>query len=81
VAILHDARLEDRHSIDEQLGIRLTYHPGKHEIRVEASLHPDLLAEPNGPKFGQTVSGRGGICTVSPNSIVLSETLPLPPTI
>lgn len=60
VAILHDAKPEDRHNVYDQLGIRMTYHPGKHEIRVEATLHPDLLIAPNGPKFGQTVGDRGG---------------------
>ena len=60
VAILHDARPEDRHSIYDQLGIRLTYHPGKHEIRVEATLHPDLLIAPHDSQFGQTVRDRGG---------------------
>ena len=60
IAILHDARPEDRHSIYSQLGIRMTYHPGKHEIRVEATLHPDLLVAPHDSKFGVTVRDRGG---------------------
>ncbi|HZB29300.1 MAG TPA: IS110 family transposase [Streptosporangiaceae bacterium] len=60
IAILHDARPEDRHSIYSQLGIRMTYHPGKHEIRAEATLHPDLLVAPHDSKFGVTVRDRGG---------------------
>jgi hypothetical protein len=38
-----------------QLGIRMTYHPGEHEIRVEATLHPDLLAVPNGPELAAQI--------------------------
>lgn len=76
VAILHHAQPEDRHSIYDKLGIRLTYHPEKHEIRVEATLHPDLLVAPHDSQFGQTVRDRGRIETVCPNPIEVADVLP-----
>ncbi|WP_285498543.1 hypothetical protein, partial [Actinomadura sp. NBRC 104425] len=47
VSALNAATPEERREVYRRLGIRLTYHPGKHEIRVEANLDPDRIAAPH----------------------------------
>jgi site-specific DNA recombinase len=60
VEILRDAKPEDRQNVYRQLGIRLTYHPAKQEIRVEVTLHPDQLSTDKDHYPGVTVGVRGG---------------------
>jgi hypothetical protein len=63
VEILHDADSADRQEVYRQLGLRLTYDPGKQEIRVEVNLHPDQLSAIHDRYHGVTVRVRGGIAT------------------
>jgi site-specific DNA recombinase len=59
VNILADAKPEDRQNVYGRLGMRLTYHPDKQEIRAEANLNPDRIVTPKSCS-GVTVGVRGG---------------------
>ena len=60
VSALGTAAPEERQEVYRRLGIRLTYHPGKHEIRVEANLDPDRITASHDHYHGVTVRVRGG---------------------
>ncbi|MFA1546691.1 recombinase family protein [Actinomadura chokoriensis] len=59
VNILADAKPEDRQNVYRGLGMRLTYHPDKQEIRVEVNLDPDRIVTPE-RYLGVTSGVRGG---------------------
>ncbi|MGH8878136.1 MAG: hypothetical protein ACRD0P_12460 [Stackebrandtia sp.] len=59
VHVLADATAEMRQAVYQTLGVRLGYHPGKHEVRVEANLDPDSIVSFHDPRFGRTVRVRG----------------------
>ncbi|MCW2938706.1 MAG: recombinase family protein [Actinomycetia bacterium] len=75
VEILHDADSADRQEVYRQLGLRLTYDPGKQEIRVEVNLHPDQLVTVRDRYYGVTVRVRGGNEPVSPKPITFGDVL------
>jgi site-specific DNA recombinase len=60
VDVLRDAKPEDRQTLYGRLGIRLNYHPGKQEIRVEANLFPDQLNPHHDLHDGRAGCDRGG---------------------
>jgi site-specific DNA recombinase len=61
VRILAKAKPETRQHVYQQLGVKLTYHPDKQEIRVEANLDPDHIRLATDDRYrGVTVRVRGG---------------------
>ncbi|GAA2447418.1 hypothetical protein GCM10010191_75840 [Actinomadura vinacea] len=77
VRILAKAEPETRQDVYQQLGVRLTYHPDKQEIRAEVNLDPDRIRQTTTDRhFGVTVSVRGATGAVSPKTIPLSAALP-----
>jgi DNA invertase Pin-like site-specific DNA recombinase len=62
-AALRDATPEEKTPVYRALGIRGTYHPGKQQVRIEASLDPHLEgnnASPRRGSRGEMVRVRGG---------------------
>jgi site-specific DNA recombinase len=52
MAVLRDADPADRAEVYRQLGLKLTYHPEEHKVRVQA--------QPDADEYGEMVRVRGG---------------------
>ncbi|MYZ38562.1 MULTISPECIES: hypothetical protein [unclassified Streptomyces] len=39
---IHGATPQEKATVYRSLGVQGTYHPGKHQVRTEANLYPDL---------------------------------------
>jgi hypothetical protein len=67
---LADADPTDRAEVYRQLGLRLTYHPEQHKVRVQA--------QPAADSYGDKVCVRGSTQTDAQRSASLSTTIALP---
>ncbi|MGI5165677.1 hypothetical protein ACQEU3_15075 [Spirillospora sp. CA-253888] len=70
------ADVEDKNRLYEQLGVRLTYHPGSRKVRAEITLSPDLSSDQSADR-GSVVRVRGGNEPVTP-TIPLAASLTIP---
>jgi hypothetical protein len=77
VVVVRQASVDDKAEIYRQLGLKLTYEPGKALVRAEATLDPDDGKSPRGSR-GDLVRVRGGISTITPPIHTLTTELPLP---
>jgi hypothetical protein len=59
ISVLREADPADRAEVYQQLGLRLTYHPTQHKVRVQA--------QPGADPYGEMVGVRGRIDTVTPH--------------
>ncbi|MFD7898301.1 hypothetical protein [Streptomyces sp. NPDC059743] len=59
IAAIHGATPQEKAAVYRSLGIQGTYHPGKHQVRTEANLYPDLVTASASPR-GVMVRVRGG---------------------
>jgi hypothetical protein len=73
VDVLRDAKPEDRRTLYGRLGIRLNYHPGKREIRVEATLFPNQLASDHDLHDGRAESDEDGLGPISDGISVTAD--------